>query len=317
MNFVFMYATSYSYFNYGNGRFFMFLESKPNMPRYTSRIGGKLPVKRVIKKVAKRAAPLIKKAVAAKRARAAASASEFEDLPEPPEEDAIGGALGTGGALRTGGVLPVGGAKIQGFVSNMSYPQMIHTVGHMDAPTYHALQGVASMFLPKIVHPLKRPYMAAFGGAIHAPGVSRVATADILKAPSGAHLSAALHQEWLDQQAGRNVGGGLFDSLKMVIKKGVSAVSKGAKVALGVGKKLRDALSKGTAIAKSFEAPLTAVLPGAGALLRKGITGAEALQEGLGVGLAAGEKISAGLEDVSRAVNPEAAAESEFGELEE
>ena len=194
---------------------------------------------------------------------------------------------------------------------------MIHTVGHMDAETYHTLQGVASMFLPKIVHPLKRPYMAALGGAFHAPGVSRVATTDIVKAPTGAQLSAALHQEWLAQQAGHNVGGGLFDSLKMVVKKGVSAVAKGAKTALGIGKKLRDALQKGTAIAKSFEAPLTAALPGAGALLKKGITGAEALDVGLGVGLAAGEKISAGLEDVSRAVNPKAALESEFGDLPE
>lgn len=295
----------------------MYVERKAKMVRYTSRVGGALPVAKVARRVIKKAAPIIKKAIAAKKAKQSASPAQFEVIPEDPTEDSIGGALASGGALRTGGSLPTGGASLQGFIDNMSYPQMIHTVGHMDAETYHVLQGVASMFLPKAIHPLKKPYIKALGGAIHAPGVSKVATMDILKSPTGAQLSAALHGEWLDHQAGRNVGGGLFDSLKSVIKKGVATVAKGARSALGIGKKLRGALQKGTAIAKSFEAPLTAVLPGAGALLKKGITHAEALDVGLGVGLAAGEKISAGLEDVSRAVNPEAAVESEFGELPE
>lgn len=261
------------------------------MVRYTSRIGKAAPV---IKKV-------VKKVVAAKKARVAARAKPVvDDLPAADEDPVdFGGALSTGGVLQTGGALPS--------IDKLGYPAMIHTLGAMDQPTFHILQGMASTFLPQVIHPLKKPFQSAMGGAlVHPPGISKVATMDIVKAPTPQQLAMALHGEWLDSMKGRAVGGGLFDSLKSVIKKGISVVSKGAMKALQVGTKLRGALQKGTAIAKSFEGPLTAAVPAAGELLSRGIKGAEALDVGLGIGLAAGEKISAGLEDVSAAVNPEA-----------
>lgn len=261
------------------------------MVRYTSRIGKALPV---VKKA-------IKKVVAAKKARVAAK-PVVEDLPASAKDP-----VDFGGSLPTGGVIPTGGAAQLPEIDRMSFPAMIHTLGAMDQPTFHILQGMASTFLPRVIHPLKKPFMAALGGALlHPPGISKVATMDIVKAPTPQQLAMALHTEWLDSMKGRDVGGGLFDSLKSVIKKGISVVSKGAMKALQVGTKLRGALQKGTAIAKSFQAPLSAVVPAAGELLGKGIKGAEALDVGLGIGLAAGEKISAGLEDVSKAVNPEA-----------
>ena len=204
------------------------------------------------------------------------------------------------------GAIPTDVVSLQGFVDGMSYPQMIHSVGHMDNAQYHTLQGVASGFLPSIAHPLKVPYVAALGGSfVHPIGISKVATRDILKAPNQRHLSGMLHSEYLDHQAGRNVGGGLFDSLKHVVKKGVTGLAKGAKSALGIGKKLQSALQKGTAIAKTFQEPLSAAFPKAGELLSSGVSAAEALEAGIGVGLAAGEQITGGLQTVAKAVDPE------------
>ena len=316
------------------------------MARYKSRVtkGAGLTTaakKKVAKKVAKKVGARVKKVVAK---RAAAAVQPTEDIPPPPPApvdpvggalstggaitadptlDSIGGALSTGGQLSTGGALSTGGqlstggalpadsVSLQGFVDNMSYPEMIHTIGHMDSDDYHSLQGIAAAHLPNVRHPLKVPMMTALGGSFdHPQGVSKVATKDIVLAPTQRHLAGMLHSEMIDQQGGRDVGGGLFDSIKNVVKKGVSGLARGAKAALGIGKKLRGALSKGVSIAKSFEKPISAAFPAAGQLLQRGISAGQALETGIGVGLAAGEKISSGLQGLSSAVNPQAAAEA-------
>ena len=304
------------------------------MARYKSRVtkGAGLTTaakKKVAKKVAKKVGARVKKVVAK---RAAAAVQPTEDIPPPPPApvdpvggalstggaitadptlDSIGGALSTGGQLSTGGALPADSVNLQGFVDNMSYPEMIHTIGHMDSDDYHSLQGIAAAHLPNVRHPLKVPMMTALGGSFdHPQGVSKVATKDIVLAPTQRHLAGMLHSEMIDQQGGRDVGGGLFDSIKNVVKKGVSGLARGAKAALGIGKKLRGALSKGVSIAKSFEKPISAAFPAAGQLLQRGISAGQALETGIGVGLAAGEKISSGLQGLSSAVNPQAAAEA-------
>jgi hypothetical protein len=186
---------------------------------------------------------------------------------------------------------------------------MIHTIGHMDNDTFHQLQGIAAAHLPRMAHPLKVPIMASLGGSFAHPfGISRVATKDIALADSQRALSTMLHSEFLDRESGRDVGGGLFDSLKNVVKKGVTGLAKGAKTALGIGKNLRGALQKGTAIAKSFQEPLSRAFPAAGEVLKGGVGAAEALEAGLGLGISAGEQISAGLQEVAQAVNPAAFA---------
>ena len=270
------------------------------MVRYTSRIGtvGGLPaVKRRVKKAAKA------RKARAKPVRAAVQPVDpiVEDdiAPAAPLEEGVGGSLSTGGALRTGGALATGGA----LVDDMSYPEMIHMLGSMGNEDYHVLQGLASMFLPSAVHPLKRPLAEMIGGGFkHPANISRAATNDILRAPSPMFLSKVLHSEWLDRVKGMETGGGLFDSLKNALKRGVTGLAKGAKAAVGIGKKLVGAINKGKGIAKSFQGPLSRVAPGAAAVLGRGIKAAESVQRGIGLGLGVAGPVAEGLGRVSAAV---------------
>ena len=111
-------------------------------------------------------------------------------------------------------------------------------------------------------------------------------------------LSKAVHQEFLDSLMGKNTGGGLFDSIKNLFQKGLKTVAKGAKGALKVGKTLRNAISKGADIARTFQEPISAISPSIGALLRKGLGAAETLERGLETGLGVGEKISGQLQSL-------------------
>lgn len=257
------------------------------MVRYTSRIGasGGLPT---VRSRTKRAKPKPKP-------RAVSAAV----IPPDPTLEGIGGGLSTGGALRTGGALSTGGA----LVDNMTYPDMIHTLGSMDGEDYHVLQGLASMFLPSAIHPLKRPLMDMIGGAFkHPPDISKVATNDVLRAPNPRFLSRVLHSEWLDRSKGMNTGGGLFDTLKNLFKRGVKGLSKGSKSAVKIGKKLMTAIDKGKGIAKSFQAPIAQVSPGAAKLVERGLKAAEQVQRGLGLGIGVAEPVAEGLARVSEAV---------------
>ena len=179
-----------------------------------------------------------------------------------------------------------------GAVDAMSYPDMIHSLGYMSSPEFHVLQGMASTFLPSIIHPLKKPIMSALGGAfIHPSGVSPIATMDILKAPTSRDLAGALHAEFMAQEGGA-VGGGLFSSLKNVFKKGISGIGKGAKAAVRIGKTLANVLTRGAEIAKVFQVPLGLVSPSAAALLGRGIEAAETVQRGIGLGIPIAESLA-------------------------
>ena len=265
------------------------------MVRYSSRIGsaGGLPVvKRAVKKVkkarAKRAAPV-----------ASVEPEEKLEVPVDPTLEGVGGALRTGGALVTGGALGTGGALVDG----MSYPDAIHMLGAMSNQDYHTLQGLASMFLPSAVHPMKRPLMSMIGGAFkHPADISKVATNDILRAPNPMFLSKILHSEWLDHAKGLPTGGGLFSSIKNALKKGVQGLAKGAKIAVGIGKRLVGAINTGKQIAKSFQGPLAAISPGAAELVGRGLKAAEGVQRGIGLGLGVAGPVAEGLGRVSAAV---------------
>ena len=194
-----------------------------------------------------------------------------------------------GVVLPMGGALPTGGAILQPEdIDNLSWQQMIHTLGGMDLQTYHMLQGLAAAHLGQ-AHPLAAPLKASLGGSfIHPKNVSRMATKDIMKAPNPQILSRALHNEWLDMMSGKDVGGGLFSSLKMLVKKGVaggkkalSAIASGAKSAVRilssgamagqmVGKSLSNAIKQGVEIANAVQPALTQLSPAAGELLGRG-----------------------------------------------
>lgn len=223
--------------------------------------------------------------------------------PESSEANRRGGSLGSGGALRGGSLSSGGAIRTGGMVKKidvMDYPQMYHILGHMEGGEYHTLQGLAAAHLPDEGHPMKRPIMASLGGSfMHPRNISKVATKDVLKAPNGQALSRALYTEFLDSLSGRQTGGGLLDSLKNLLKKGVQGVAKGAKGAVKIGKTLASAINRGTDIARLFAEPISAISPGVGEVLKRGLGVAERIQKGLETGVSAGEKISEGLSKVA------------------
>lgn len=254
--------------------------------KYRSRVGAGVGTKK------KKAKPKAR----ARKTKVVPKTDEFEGpiIPEVAEMDVGGQVVGaTGGSIRTGGSVGTGGSVSTGGsitspsqVDGMSYSDMIHTLGHMDNSEYHTLQGLASAFLPRIAHPLKRSYMALLGGSfVHPPGISEVATMDILKSPNGRELASALHSEFGEAQKGKQVGGGLFSSLKNVFKKGLSGLGKGLRGALHIGKKASSALSRGKDIARILQGPVAQFAPGLSGALEKGIGLAEKAEHGIGVGL--------------------------------
>ena len=66
--------------------------------------------------------------------------------------------------------------------------------------------------------------------------------------------------------------------------------------------KLKNALKKGTDIAKTFQAPLDAAFPGAGEVLSKAVSASESAQKGLGVGISAGSKLHEGIGEIVSAI---------------
>ena len=170
---------------------------------------------------------------------------------------ATGGSLGSGGGLQVGGALRSGGKLVSSEdIDKMSHEDMFHTLGEMNLPDYHMLQGVASSFLG-MEHPLREPMMRHLGGGfVHPTSIFKAATRDILKAKHPQELARAVHGEFLDQMKGADVGGGLLDSLKSLFRKGVSRVKglpakvpgalKGAQL---IGSRLSSALRAGQQIA--------------------------------------------------------------------
>lgn len=246
-----------------------------------------------------------------------------------------GGSLSSGGSLGSGGSLPSGGAlprvaqvaravipKVKAAVQrlrtpedvdNMSWEQMIHTLGSMSAEQHHVLQGLASSMLG-MPHPLAAHIKAGLGGSfVHPKSVARMATRDILKAPTAQKLSQALHAEWMDMMAGKDVGGGLFSSLKMLLKKGVSgaksaisSVAEGAKGAVRalaagagaanmVGKSVSNAIDKGLQVASVLSPAVGAVSPALGTQLERGVSAAQRAQELVGRGTEIAGQVSTGL----------------------
>lgn len=226
-----------------------------------------------------------------------------------------------GAALPVGGVIATGGILNPDDIDNLPWQAMIHTLGAMDQPTYHMLQGLAAAHLGQ-THPYAAPLKAALGGSfIHPKNISRLATKDILKANSPQILSTSLHNEWLDMMNGKDVGGGLFSSLKMLAKRGVagaksalSAVSKGAQSAVKalssgaktagmIGKSLSNAINQGIEIANVLQPAIGALHPATGELITKGVTTAKDLQAQVKRGTALATQVAEGLEPILGSIN--------------
>lgn len=226
-----------------------------------------------------------------------------------------------GAALPSGGVLPTGGILSPEEVDAVPWQAMIHTLGAMDMPTYHMLQGLAAAHLG-IAHPLSAPLKASLGGSfIHPKNISRMATKDILKSHTPQILSTALHNEWLDMMNGKDVGGGLFSSLKMLVKKGVaggkqalSAIASGAKSAVRIlssgamagqmaGKSLSNAIKQGVEIANAVQPALSQLSPAAGELLGRGTELVQRGQEAVDKGVLIGSQVESVLAPILGAID--------------
>lgn len=213
-----------------------------------------------------------------------------------------------GAALPVGGKLPASLEPLSDRTIDQLSPHVfVHMLGSMDMPTFHMLQGIAANYLG-MEHPLRLITKQALGGDFTFPKrLSKIAMRDVMKAQSPQQLSHALHSEWIDMMQDKlsqeEVGGGLFSSLKTLVKKGVSGgkkalgalasgaaqavrfVSAGAMGAQMVGKSVSNALMQGLEVANALSPVIQQVFPQTEGILKAGLGHAEAAKELLDRGI--------------------------------
>lgn len=234
----------------------------------------------------------------------------------------VGGDLASGGGLFsdslsqiTGEIDKVLGPKkggalassLQGVIGKLTHNGMIQVLNHMSPEQFHVLQGVAGAHLPQFdSHPFTPIARKVLGGSFtHPRNISKMATRDITRAVSAQQLATALHQEMRDAHRGMDVGGGLLDSLKHGFTRGFEGLKSSLSAGNRIGSVLHSALSTGIQIGQVFSPVVESLFPGAGELIKSGISGAEALKAGLETGLRAGEALEKGLEGISTVVSDE------------
>lgn len=309
------------------------------MVKYSSRVGGS---------VTKKVSATARNAKRILSAPASTSLTAGTNLnPDAESEAKVGGVLPTppagtfvaqvepkqsvAGSIPVGGSASVGGAITAERIDNMTYPEMIMTLQHMDNSAFGHLQGIAAAYL-NMQHPLAKPYKIALGGSFEHPrNIAKIATRDVMKAPNALRLAMALHEEWLDDMNGKPTGGGLFMSLKMLAKKGIagakkalSAVAEGGKAAVRalasgtkagvmVAKSVSNAIDQGLKVASVLEPAISQAFPKAGDVVRTAQALGETAQATLQRGIATGEKVSAGLDPLVAALGPVDAPLVELG----
>lgn len=277
------------------------------MPKYTSRVKNTLKaapnptkkemaskilqaksaksdkVKAVVKAIAPKVAPVIKKVVSAVR--------QFRGAAIP-----VGGKLADAPDMLSDNT-----------VDQLSPHVFIHMLNNMDMPTYQIIKGIAANYLG-MEHPLRKIVRGALGGDFVFPKtLSKIAMRDVMKAQNPQQLANALHGEWLDMMSGKlspeETGGGLFSSLKVLVKKGIAGgkkalsalasgaaqavriVSAGAMGAQMIGKSVNNALMNGIEVANSLSPIIQTVFPQTEGVLKSGLGKANALQELLARGI--------------------------------
>lgn len=245
-----------------------------------------------------------KKDMASKVLERSPSDSKKKSPPVSPQKKK-GGAINVGGEHRKA-------SKIRPALSDETIDQMthvpfIHMLGMMDMPTFYMLQGIASNYL-RSEHPMRLITKSVLGGDFSFPKhLSKIAMRDVMKAQSPQQLSHALHSEWIDKLKGNlstsELGGGLFASLKTLVKKGIAggkkalsslargaagavrAVSAGAKGAQMIGKSVSSALEQGLQVANSLAPVIKQVFPQTEGILKAGLGHANAAKELLARGI--------------------------------
>lgn len=279
-----------------------------------SAASGSNTVKEAVKK---KAAPLIKKAVP--KVVAAIKKIKMSHVPNA-------------GIPMFGGAFPEQADALDDETIDQLDPHVFtHMLGNMDMPTHNILKGIASNYLG-VEHPMRLITKKALGGDFIFPKhLSKIALRDVMKANSPQQLAGALHSEVMDMNMGKlsreEMGGGLFASLKMLVKKGVKgsrkalkalgsgakkaveAVSKGAKGAQHIGRSVNNALLQGVAVANALEPIITEVFPASEGVLKSGIGHAKAASELVKRGINISERVGQVADD------PAAAFARALGEL--
>ncbi len=210
----------------------------------------------------------------------------------------ITGKIGNVLNAKKGGALA---SSLQGIVGKLTHHGMVQVLNSMSPEAFHILQGVSGAHLPQFEgHPFAGIARKSLGGSFtHPRSISKMATRDITRAVSSQQLSQALFQEMRDSQRGMDVGGGLLDSLKHGFTRAFDGLKSGIASGNRIGSVLHGALSTGIQIGQVFSPVVESLFPGAGELIKSGISGAEALKAGLETGLRAGEALEKGLEGIS------------------
>ncbi len=164
-------------------------------------------------------------------------------------------------------------------VDNFHPLHMIHSVQHMTPHEFGLCRGIASNFL-KIPHPMDGHLKRHLDNFKIPKGISKVALRDIIKAKSPHHLAEALHSEFLDMKKGMKVGGGLFDSMKSVFKKGLSGSKRLTSGIVNVSKSFDNIMKRGLLIAEAIEPLVEIIDPDLGRAFSSAVKTARAIKTG-------------------------------------
>lgn len=293
------------------------------MVKYKSRVGGSLNKVQNKSNPKQMASKVLEKkaAVRAVAPKVAAIAKRVAPVIKKVLQSRLGSALPVGGRLPEGSE-PLSDATID----QMTPLPFIHMLGTMDLPTFHMVQGIAANFL-RTEHPMRLITQRALGGSFDFPkNISKIAMRDVIKSTTPQQLASALHSEWLDMMSGKlsqeEVGGGLFASLKTLVKKGVAggkkalaalgrgaaaavrAVSAGAMASGMIGKSVSNALMQGLEVANSLSPIIQEVFPSSEGILKAGLGHANAAQELLNRGIDISQRVEQAVAPVVSALGP-------------
>lgn len=168
------------------------------------------------------------------------------------------------------------------YVERLHPHHIIHSIQHMTPHEFGLIRGVASNFL-KIPHPMDNHLKNHLGSFTFPKGISKVAMRDILKVKSPHHLAEALHGEYMDFKKGIKTGGGLFDSIKSIFKKGLSKTKGLSKGVVNVSSSFDKIMKRGLIIAEAIEPLVELIDPNLGIAFSSALKTARKIKTGVKV----------------------------------
>ncbi|MCP4180605.1 MAG: hypothetical protein GY756_22810 [bacterium] len=177
-------------------------------------------------------------------------------------------------------------------LSKIKHNVMSHVINHATPHEFNIIRGITSRLL-KTPHPMDNYLKKHLTGVFDIPKhIHKEALRDILRAPSQHFLAEMIHSEGLDKHKGKDVGGGLLDSIKHIGKKAFNGVKKFSRKSVSAGNSINKMFLKGLLIAQMLEPIATAISPEMGALLKSGLATASKIQKGLGTVVGGAEVVN-------------------------